>query len=84
MSVLSFCLIDKSMHLKLLQFYNYFNFVSYVSVKSLEKAKSTGQFAVTGSMNSHGATLSFDVSGSDSEESHGQIPVAKKIKLSVE
>jgi hypothetical protein len=24
------------------------------------------------------------VSGSDSEENHGQIPVAKKIKLSVE
>ena len=56
----------------------------YISVKSLEKAKSTGQFAVSGSVNSHGGTLSFDVSGSDSEENHGQIPVAKKIKLSVD
>jgi hypothetical protein len=61
-----------------------FSFTFCISVKSLEKAKSTGQFAVTGSVNSHGGTLSFDVSGSDSEENHGQIPVAKKIKLSVE
>ncbi|XP_053373648.1 protein max-like isoform X1 [Mercenaria mercenaria] len=53
-------------------------------IKSLEKAKSTGQFAVSGSVNSHGGTLSFDMSGSDSEENHGQIPVAKKIKLSVD
>jgi len=50
----------------------------------LEKAKSTGQFAVSGSMNSRGAALGFDVSGSDSEETNGIVPVAKKIKLSVE
>lgn len=59
------------------------NILFLFSVKSLEKAKSTGQFAVSGSVNSHG-TLSFDESGSDLEETHGQIPVAKKIKLSVD
>lgn len=55
-----------------------------LSVKSLEKAKSTGQFAVSGSVNSRGTSLQFDISGSDSEENHGQVPTAKKIKLSAD
>jgi len=55
----------------------------FFTVKSLEKAKTTGQFAVSGSVNSRGS-LQFDVSGSDSEENHGQVPTAKKIKLSVD
>ena len=54
------------------------------SVKSLEKAKSTGQFAVTGSVNSRTGTLSsFEESNSDnendSEESREHI--TKKLKL---
>lgn len=57
------------------------NTVLEQQIKSLEKAKSTGQFAVSGSVNSHGGNLAFDELGSDSEE-NGQIPVAKKIKLS--
>ncbi|WAR18867.1 MAX-like protein [Mya arenaria] len=60
------------------------NTVLEQQIKSLEKAKSTGQFAVSGSVNSRGAGLGFDVSGSDSEETNGQVPVAKKIKLSVD
>lgn len=55
----------------------------YIPVKNLEKAKNTGQFAVSGSVNSRGS-LQFDVSGSDSEENHGQVPTAKKMKLSAE
>lgn len=58
------------------------NSVLEQQIKSLEKAKSTGQFAVSGSVSS--GSLSFDASGSDSEEIQGQIPVAKKIKLSVD
>jgi len=61
-----------------------YDFYHFFPVKTLEKAKSTGQFAVSGSMNSRGAALGFDVSGSDSEETNGIVPVAKKIKLSVE
>ncbi|XP_052216790.1 protein max-like isoform X5 [Dreissena polymorpha] len=53
-------------------------------IKSLEKAKSTGQFAVSGSVSSRSGSLSFDASGSDSEEPNGQVPVAKKIKLSLD
>ena len=52
-----------------------------LSVKSLEKAKSTGQFAVTGSVNARSGTLThFDELESDSEENNAT--VAKKLKLS--
>jgi len=51
-------------------------------IKSLEKAKNTGQFAVTNSVNSRsGTTLTrFDELESDSEENNAT--VAKKLKLS--
>lgn len=51
-------------------------------IRQLEKAKTTGQFAVSANVNSRSETLSFDESGSeDSEESNGQ--AVKKIKLSI-
>lgn len=56
-------------------------------IKSLEKAKSTGQFAVTGSVNSRTGTLSsFEESNSDNENDYDESRehITKKLKLTTD
>ena len=55
--------------------------IVHVSVRQLEKAKTTGQFAVSSGVDSRSEDLTFDESGSeDSDDGSGQ--VVKKLKLS--
>ena len=51
------------------------------SVKSLEKAKQTGQFAVAGPVSSKGETLTSFDEESESESEDDSEQIVKKIKL---
>lgn len=56
----------------------------YISVRGLDKARSTGQFAQSGSVNSKTSGLSFD-GGSESESSgEGELSQGRRKKLKTE